>query len=50
MQRPECLSLHQGHHPEITLTSPTTATGIWYLQDVVFFLDDRTRLDGNGYA
>jgi hypothetical protein len=49
MQKPECLSLHQGHHPEITLTSPTEATGIWYLQDVVFFLDDRTRLDGNGW-
>jgi SnoaL-like domain len=49
MHKPECLSLHQGHHPEITLVSPTEATGIWYLQDVVFFLDDRTRLDGNGW-
>jgi hypothetical protein len=26
---------HHGHHPEITLTSPTTAEGRWYLQDRV---------------
>ena len=49
MHKPECLSLHQGHHPEITLLSASTATGIWYLQDVVFFLDERTRLEGNGW-
>jgi hypothetical protein len=29
------ISLHHGHHPEIVLTSPTTATGVWYLQDRV---------------
>ena len=28
---------HQVHTPEITLTSATTATGIWALQDVVRF-------------
>ena len=26
---------HHGHHPEITLTSETTAEGTWYLQDRV---------------
>jgi len=26
-------SVHQGHMPEIELTSPTTATGIWSLED-----------------
>ena len=29
------LSSHRVHHPEIELTSPTTATGIWALEDVV---------------
>jgi len=28
-------SSHHVHHPEIDLTSPTTATGIWALEDVV---------------
>jgi hypothetical protein len=29
------VTMHTGHHPEITLTSPTTATGRWYLEDRV---------------
>jgi hypothetical protein len=29
------LSVHAGHHPEILLTSPATATGTWYLEDRV---------------
>ena len=29
------LSSHRMHHPEIDLTSPTTATGIWALEDTV---------------
>jgi len=31
------LSVHQGHTPEIELTSATTARGVWALQDVVRF-------------
>lgn len=35
---PRRIGMHQGHHPEIELTSDTTATGIWeaeaYLIDV----------------
>jgi hypothetical protein len=27
MQKPECLSLHQGHHPEITLLSADHRNG-----------------------
>ena len=34
------LSSHRVHHPEIDLTGPTTATGIWALEDVVI---DATR-------
>ncbi len=26
-------TVHHGHMPEITLTSPTTATGIWAMED-----------------
>jgi uncharacterized protein (TIGR02246 family) len=29
------LSSHRVHHPEIDLTGPSTATGIWALEDVV---------------
>lgn len=32
---PDIVSMHNGHHPEIELTSPTTATGTWYLEDRV---------------
>lgn len=32
---PGIVTMHTGHHPEITLTSPTTATGTWYLEDRV---------------
>jgi len=28
-------TVHQGHTPEIEITSPTTATGIWAMQDVL---------------
>ena len=34
----EVLSSHTCHHPEITLTSPTTATGTWALNDTVLLL------------
>ena len=42
------LSLHTAHQPEITLTSATTATGIWRLEDWVFRADGRV-LHGSGY-
>ena len=42
------VTVHQGHMPEIELTSETTATGIWALNDIVIF-PDGTRLDGYGH-
>lgn len=33
----EVVSVHHGHMPEIELTSPTTATGIWAMEDVLRF-------------
>lgn len=35
--RPVQATAHQVHAPEIVLTSPTTARGVWALQDVVRF-------------
>ena len=53
------LSSHRVHHPEIDLTSPTTARGVWALDDVViltelnvtvrgaaFYTDDYVKADG----
>jgi len=31
----QVMTMHQVHHPEIELTSPTTAKGTWYLEDRV---------------
>jgi hypothetical protein len=37
LRRPTQPTAHQVHTPEIELTSPTTARGVWALQDVVRF-------------
>jgi uncharacterized protein (TIGR02246 family) len=42
------VTAHQGHTPEIELTSATTATGIWALNDLVIW-PDGTRLVGYGH-
>jgi uncharacterized protein (TIGR02246 family) len=42
------VTVHQGHMPEIELTSPTSATGIWALNDIVIW-PDGTRLVGYGH-
>ena len=42
------VTVHHGHMPEIELTSPTTATGIWALHDVIVW-PDGTRLSGDGH-
>ncbi|MCV7197820.1 nuclear transport factor 2 family protein [Mycobacterium angelicum] len=41
-------TVHQVHAPEIALTSPTTATGIWALEDVVR-LAPGINLQGRGH-
>jgi SnoaL-like domain len=46
---PRVISLHHGHHPEIELTSESTAQGIWYLEDQVIFRDSNTILYGAGF-
>ena len=42
------VTVHHGHMPEITITSPTTATGIWSMEDMLRF-PDGTELHGYGH-
>ncbi len=42
------VACHTGHHPEIEVLTPTTATGIWYLTDV--FINLREKLVTTGSA
>jgi len=42
------VTVHQGHMPEIDLTSATTATGVWALHDIVIW-PNGMRLDGYGH-
>ncbi len=44
----DVVTVHQGHMPEITLTSPTTATGIWALQDLLKW-PDGAQMTGYGH-
>jgi uncharacterized protein (TIGR02246 family) len=44
----DAVTVHHGHMPEITLTSDTTATGIWALEDFIRW-PDGTTLRGSGH-
>jgi uncharacterized protein (TIGR02246 family) len=44
----DAVTIHQGHMPEIELTSESTATGIWALNDIVIW-PNGMRLDGYGH-
>jgi hypothetical protein len=59
MGAPSFLSSHRVHHPEIELTGPDTATGVWALEDTVietraaitirgaaFYTDEYVKVDG----
>ncbi len=41
------LAAHTGHHPEIEILSPTTATGLWYLTDIFLHLDTKLLTKGS---
>ena len=47
--RPTMITMHHGHHPEIEITSPTTATGTWYLEDQVIDAKRNTTLRGAAF-
>jgi uncharacterized protein (TIGR02246 family) len=42
------ITAHHGHMPEITLTSASTASGIWALQDMLVW-PDGSRMHGYGH-
>jgi uncharacterized protein (TIGR02246 family) len=44
----DAVTVHQGHMPEIELTSDTTASAIWSLHDIVIW-PTGIRLDGYGH-
>jgi hypothetical protein len=44
----EAIAVHHVNHPEIQLTSPTEATGVWYLKD--WFCDLRNKIYTDGAA
>jgi SnoaL-like domain len=43
-------TVHHGHMPEITLTSPSTATGIWAMEDVLRWPPDGPIESMHGYG
>jgi uncharacterized protein (TIGR02246 family) len=44
----DVLTVHHGHMPEITITSPSTASAIWALQDMLIW-PDGSRMYGSGH-
>jgi uncharacterized protein (TIGR02246 family) len=44
----DVMTVHHGHMPEIELTSPTTATGIWAMEDMLRW-PNGTELHGYGH-
>jgi uncharacterized protein (TIGR02246 family) len=43
-------TVHHGHMPEITLTSPTTASGIWALEDQLWWPEGREIAHIHGFG
>ena len=41
------VAMHHGHMPEITLTGPDSAEGIWYLEDIFISLETDTHTFGS---
>jgi uncharacterized protein (TIGR02246 family) len=44
----EAITVHHGHMPEIEISGPSTARGIWALQDTIMW-PDGTRMEGYGH-
>lgn len=45
----EMITQHNGHHPEIDLTSDTTAKGLWYLNDYVLEFRRKQHIQGTAF-
>jgi SnoaL-like protein len=48
-QLANAFTTHHGHMPEITLLSPTEATGVWAMFDYVLYPDRLTGIKGYGH-
>lgn len=46
---PDVLTSHKIHQPEIDLTGPDTATGVWALDDVVIHLEHNVTIRGAAF-
>jgi uncharacterized protein (TIGR02246 family) len=46
----DVVTVHHGHMPEIELTSPTTATGIWAMEDHLRFPEGGPVSELHGYG
>lgn len=44
----DVITVHHGHMPEISVTSPTTATGIWAMEDMLRW-PDGNEMHGYGH-
>jgi uncharacterized protein (TIGR02246 family) len=44
----DVVTVHHGHMPEITVTTPSTASGIWAMEDVLVWPDGST-MHGYGH-
>ena len=49
MGKTTMLSSHRCHHPEIDLTGPDEATGVWALEDVVIMTDLNLNVQGAAF-
>jgi hypothetical protein len=49
LDRRSMLTTHQVHHPEIEITSDTTATGVWSLEDIVIDLQHEITIRGAAF-
>ncbi len=49
LSSPDLITEHHGHHPEIDITSATTATGSWYLQDRVIIPTADLEIGGTAF-
>lgn len=46
----DVVTVHHGHTPEIELTSPTTATGTWAMEDMLRFPESAPISELHGYG
>jgi hypothetical protein len=46
----EVVTVHHGHMPEIAITSPTTATGIWSMEDMLRWPEGSPINEMHGYG